>query len=117
MTTNFRKKYCLEDRRKEAVQILQKYPDRIPIIVEEDKNSDIKLDKRKFLVPRDFTLGQFIFILRKRITTITPEKSLFVFINNILPPNSYKINTLYDNYKENDLFLYFVVSTENTFGR
>ena len=35
----FKKKYGLEKRKEESKKILEKYPERIPVIVEKDKKS------------------------------------------------------------------------------
>jgi GABA(A) receptor-associated protein len=114
-STNFRKKYSLEQRHAEAVRIIERYPERVPIIVEEDKSSNIKLDKRKFLVPTNFTLGQFIYILKKRIE-LKPEQSIFIFIGQTLPEISANIGDLYNKNKEEDLFLYFLLAEQDSFG-
>ena len=99
----------------EAERILAKYPDRIPIICQRsDKNVPI-IDKEKYLVPKDLTLGQFIYVIRKRIK-LTPEKAIYVFINNKLFPTSSLINILYERNKSSDKFLYVSYSSENTFG-
>ena len=64
----FQKKYTFQHRLKEATSILKKYDDRVPIIVEKNINSDVPdLDKHKYLVPKDVTFGQFIYVLRRRI--------------------------------------------------
>jgi GABA(A) receptor-associated protein len=106
------------DRYNESKRIIDKYPDKIPIICEKDKkyNSDCpNIDKNKYLVPTDLTLGQFIYIIRKRIN-IPSEKALFVFVNGTIQPNSRFISSLYYNYKCEDGFLYITYSFENTFG-
>ncbi|KAE8991197.1 hypothetical protein PF005_g22658 [Phytophthora fragariae] len=62
------------------------YSDRIPVICEKADPSDIPdIDKKKFLVPVDLTVGQFVYVTRKRIK-LSPEKAIFIFINNVLPP-------------------------------
>ena len=44
-----------------------RYPDRIPVICEKDPRSDIPpVDKRKYLIPMDLTVGQFVYVIRKR---------------------------------------------------
>ena len=43
------------------------------------------IDKNKFLVPKDLTLGQFVYVIRKRMK-LPPEKAIFVFIKKCLPP-------------------------------
>lgn len=113
---DFRNQYSLEQRTSAAVSIKEKYPDRIPVIVEKQVGSSIPdIDKRKFLIPFDFTIGQFLHIIRKRIK-MPPEQALFIFINNTLPPNSSLIHQVYREYKAEDQFLYMMYSGENTFG-
>ena len=107
-------------RKEEASRILSKYPDRIPIIIErsEDCSSDIPVvDKKKYLVPNDITTGQFTYIIRKRIE-LEPEKAIFLFAGEdfTIPPSSSLISEIYNNFKDEDGFLYFTYSGENTFG-
>lgn len=63
----------------------QKYPNRIPVICEKVEKSDIpSIDKKKYLVPAELTVGQFVFVVRKRIK-LSPEKAIFIFVNDVLP--------------------------------
>lgn len=39
----------------------------------------------RYLVPADLTVGQFVYVVRKRIK-LSAEKAIFVFVNNTLPP-------------------------------
>ena len=39
----------------------------------------------RYLVPVNFTVGQFVYLIRMRIK-LAPEKAIFVFVNNVLPP-------------------------------
>ena len=74
------------------------------------------MDKAKYLVPRDITIGQFIYIIRKRIN-ISKEEALFMFTENgTIPPSSALLSNLYMTNKDEDGFLYIVYSGENTFG-
>ena len=107
-------------RKEEASRILSKYPNRIPIIIErsEECSNDIPVvDKKKYLVPNDITTGQFTYIIRKRIE-LEPEKAIFLFAGEdyTIPPSSSLISEIYNNYKDEDGFLYFTYSGENTFG-
>ena len=48
-----------EKRRAEGEKIRRKYPDRVPVIVEKAPKARIgDLDKKKYLVPSDLTVGQ-----------------------------------------------------------
>lgn len=112
----FKERNDLASREKESARIRVKYPERIPVIVEKSKGSDIpQIDKCKYLVPSDLTVGQFIYVLRKRIK-LTPEKALFIFINNTLPATSDLLSTIYTEHKDPDGFLYVSYQGESTFG-
>lgn len=117
MNSEFKKSIPFETRKLEAERILSKYPDRIPCILERARNSTLKQsDKKKFLVPNNLTIGQFIYIIRKRIKLASHE-AIFLFINgNILVPTSSVLESIYNDYKCDDLFLYFIYTNENTFG-
>ena len=103
--SNFKQLKSFEKRKNESKHIRQKYPDRIPIICERGKDNNIKdIDKNKYLVPSDLTVGQFIYIIRKRIK-MKAEKSLFLFINNKIPPTSKTILSMYEENKDEDGFI------------
>ena len=103
-------------RKLESTKIITKYPERIPVIVEKNKNSDIvNIDKNKYLVPKDLTIGQLVYVIRKRIK-MPPEMGLFIFIQNTIPPQYELVSTIYEMYKDTDGFLYVTYSGENTFG-
>lgn len=93
-----------------------KYPDRIPVIVEKAAKSDVPdLDKKKYLVPEDLTVGQFVYVIRKRVK-LSAEKAIFVFVDNALPPTAALMSDVYKEHKDEDGFLYIQYSGENTFG-
>ena len=118
ITHNFQRKYTFEERVKESKSILEKYPDRVPIIVEIAENSKkkLKLDKKKYLVPKDLFTGEFLYICRKRLK-IGPQEALFIFTtNNVILSSSKRISDLYEEYKNKCGFVYLTLATENTFG-
>lgn len=130
----FKAEYPFNVRKNECDRICQKYIDRIPVIVEKQgldststsnessnnvsKSNEVPaLDKRKYLVPQSLTIGQFVYIIRKRID-LPPERAIFVFVNNgILPNTSSLMSQLYLEYKDADGFLYINYAGENTFGQ
>jgi GABA(A) receptor-associated protein len=108
--------FKIEQRKSEAEKIRQKYPDRIPVVVERVPNSQIpEIDKRKFLVPNDISVAQFMWIIRKRIQ-LPSEKAIFLFVNKTIPQSSATMGQIYSNFKDEDGFLYISYSGENTFG-
>merc|ERR1739838_318068 len=105
-----------DKRKKEADRIIKKYPERIPVICEKASQSDISdIDKKKYLVPSDLTVGQFVYVIRKRIK-LEPEKAIFIFVNNTLPSTAAVMSALYEEQRDADGFLYIAYSGENTFG-
>ena len=65
------------------------------VIVEKAPKARVgDLDKKKYLVPSDLTVGQFYFLIRKRIH-LRPEDALFFFVNNVIPPTSATMGSLY----------------------
>ncbi|KAG5578889.1 hypothetical protein H5410_049516 [Solanum commersonii] len=188
--SSFKSEHPLERRQAEAARIREKYPDRIPVIVEKAERSDIPdIDKKKvlmwllyflsydvtdgslfytfvksngisevfswvadhlfkiwyaaiedialnlffkyqpihvqqpfvtlrvegYLVPADLTVGQFVYVVRKRIK-LSAEKAIFIFVKNILPPTAAMMSAIYEEHKDEDGFLYMTYSGENTFG-
>ena len=67
------------------------------------------------MVPADLTVGQFHYVIRKRIS-LAPEKALFLFTDGIIPPNHSLMSTVYEERKDGDGFLYVQYSGESTFG-
>jgi GABA(A) receptor-associated protein len=113
---NFKKKYTIEERKSESDRVLKKFPDRIPIICEKNKKcSAPEIDKNKYLVPNDLTIGQFIYVIRKRMF-LRSEQSLFIFINGKIFGNATMICSIYEQNKDEDGFLYISYANENTFG-
>jgi GABA(A) receptor-associated protein len=112
---NFQKNNTFDKRQTECLRIKEKYPDRIPIICEVlDKH--IILDKNKYLVPNEITIGQFVYIIRKRIK-LSPDKAIYFFTERAtLPPTSSLLSNVYKEYSNCDGFLYLGVTSESTFG-
>jgi len=85
--------------------------------VERAPKSDVPdIERKKFLAPADISVQKFIAEIRKHIK-ISPEKAIFIFVgNNIMPQPAAVMNNLYDQFKDEDGFLYVLYSGENTFG-
>ena len=133
MRSKFKDEHPFEKRKAEAERIRQKYADRIPVclssklvslsalsytflstsnsaflqvICEKVEKSDIAtIDKKKYLVPSDLTVGQFVYVIRKRIK-LSPEKAIFIFVDEVLPPTAALMSSIYEEHKDEDGFLY-----------
>jgi GABA(A) receptor-associated protein len=98
-------------------QLLCKYPDKIPCIVNFGKTlmKKYKLKQLKFLTPYDMTLGQLAYVVRQRIK-IDSSDAMFLFIENKIPNVAKYMFELYESYKTRDGFLYVVCDIEAAFG-
>lgn len=117
MSIQFKKEFPLEKRLSESKRILEKYDSRIPVIVTAFKSCKLPpIDKNKYLVPYDLTVGQFLHVIRKRIK-LDAYQSIFMYVNDKnLPPTSATMISLYNEHKDKDGFLYMSYCGENTFG-
>lgn len=115
--TKFKAQSTEGERIEEAKRILEKYPDRVPVIVEkcEDKSDIQPLDKVKYLCPKELSVGQFMYVIRKRLK-LSPEQAIFLFVNGNVPSVSSSMSTIYEEYKDDDGFLYMTYSGEHVFG-
>lgn len=115
----YKERRSFDERCTESRKILQKYKDRIPIICERHaKRSDTlpEVDKHKYLVPRDLTVGQFCYVLRKRMK-LTADQAVFVFTEGgSLPPAGHPLQCIYESHHDLDGFLYLRYAGESTFG-
>lgn len=112
----FKRANSIEKRIKEASRVLEKFPDRIPVICEPSaKSNHLKMDKIKFLVPKDLTISHFIMIVRGRLK-LDASVALFFVVGDIVAASTSTLNDLYYNHADADGFLYLTFSEENTFG-
>lgn len=111
----FRKKNQ-NDLMTEYNNIRQKYPDRIPVLVDRARKEDPKLDKNKYLCPTDLTLGQFVNVIRKRLK-VGPEQALYFFVGrNTLVPLGHCMTQVFAEHAV-DGFLEIKYCKESTFGQ
>lgn len=85
------------------------------VICEKVEKSDIAtIDKKKYLVPADLTVGQFVYVIRKRIK-LSPEKAIFIFVDEVLPPTAALMSSIYEEHKDEDGFLYITYGSPSPF--
>ena len=113
---SFKKSYTTEERTSESSKIIEKYPMRIPIIVEKASGCQLKdIQKNKYLAPRDMAMCQFVFTVRKKIN-LEASEAIFLMVNGQLVQSSILLSEIYENHKDEDGFLYMIYTSENTFG-
>ncbi len=103
---------------KERVKIAEKHmldnPKKYPVLlVNNMKNKEFK--KIKFLVPKSFSAGKFIKLIKK-FGAFRPEESIFLSVNQKILNTRILIGELYDKHKSEDKFLYLKVDEIQAFG-
>jgi GABA(A) receptor-associated protein len=114
----FKSEYTYRERCEESEKMSKRYPDKIPVICEMSPSADVKLKltRMKYLVPRDLTIGQLAYVIRKRFE-LPPEKAMFIMVNNkVVPPTAALVSDIYNKHKDLDNFLYTEIHFENFFG-
>ncbi|KAI3819185.1 hypothetical protein L1987_13010 [Smallanthus sonchifolius] len=66
-STAFKDTFSFEERCQESQDIIARYPDRLPVVVERYTKTDLpEMEKKKYLVPRDMLVAGFI-CLKERL--------------------------------------------------
>ncbi|XP_057664839.1 microtubule-associated proteins 1A/1B light chain 3C-like [Diorhabda carinulata] len=108
----------VEVRREEVLAIKNRFPTKIPIIVQRyHKETQLPpLDKAKFLVPQDITMSQFQIIIRNRIR-LNPQQALYILVNNkSMTSLTLTISQVYAEHANANGFLYITYASQEVFG-
>mmetsp|Transcript_2563 Transcript_2563/g.7632 ORF Transcript_2563/g.7632 Transcript_2563/m.7632 type:complete len:128 (-) Transcript_2563:328-711(-) len=111
-----------EKRVVEARRILEKYPDRIPVICERAARSTLPdIEKKKFLVPGTMLCGEFKYVIHKHLSqnvasALGADQTIYLFASGSSPRTGALLSEVYDQHKASDGFLYLTYSAENTLG-
>ncbi|RXI09593.1 hypothetical protein DVH24_036057 [Malus domestica] len=114
-TKTFKDEFKFDQRIEESRDMVTKYPDRVPVIVESTRGAIFLRWKEKIPCPRDMSVGQFIYVLSSRLH-LAPGTALFVFVKDTMPQTASLMDSVYESFKDVDGFLYLCYSTEKTFG-
>ena len=110
-----------EDRKKRSNSLLLKYKDKFPVILEKSSRDKYlpNIDKSKLLVSQEMTVATVLQLLKKNLQ-INENTAIYIMIadkdKQVMLSGSQSISYLYDNYKNEDGFLYLEYCTENVFG-
>ena len=99
--------------RESALAMIQKYPNRVPIKVLTD--GDMSLQRTKFLVPLDLTLGSLLIVIRKFLSKVENYEALYIFVGGRLYPNNFTLSKIWQD-QEAKYFLTIIIAKESTFG-
>ena len=118
MEFQFKKEILADKRKEQCKKLLNKNPNRIPIILEKDPKCKIDgIKKTKFLIQKDFTVNHFSKIVRA-LMTIPEEEALFFTAKGKYTITGQKLmGQIYKEFKDKeDGFLYIGYTTEIVYG-
>mmetsp|Transcript_22373 Transcript_22373/g.21558 ORF Transcript_22373/g.21558 Transcript_22373/m.21558 type:complete len:123 (+) Transcript_22373:24-392(+) len=104
----FKQEITFEKRCLESAKIVEKYGERIPVVIEKSDSEENlpDLEQTKYLIPTDFSFQQFLQIIRERLK-LDKNTALFIFFgDNKLKQSSKNIKQIYEECKDEDGFLY-----------
>ena len=113
----FKEENSLEKRSAESQKIVNKWPGRIPIIMEKAATSRLpELAKSKFLCPSEYSVQQFLGCIRKK-TDLPRDTALFIFVNGRdLVSGETSMSAVYEQKRDEDGFLYILFSDQEVMG-
>lgn len=106
------------EAKRELDVLRSKFPNHVPIVVSsKDKDLLQCMTKKKLLVGSDVTMGQLLYILRKKLNKVRSTESVFLFINDKLVPGSMLLQEIYQMERDETTgMLHVSLCKENTFG-
>ncbi|XP_056295483.1 microtubule-associated proteins 1A/1B light chain 3C [Pseudoliparis swirei] len=114
----FKQRKCLETRKDEVCTIRTKFPNKLPVIVERyirEKTLPL-LDKTKFLVPFELTLGQFLCLLRNKFSLESTQALFLLVAEKSMSCMSSSMGEVYSHHSDTDGFLYITYASQEVFG-
>ncbi|XP_026878527.1 microtubule-associated proteins 1A/1B light chain 3C [Electrophorus electricus] len=114
----FKQRKCLATRKDEVCTIRSKFPNKLPVIVEryvQEKQLPL-LDKTKFLVPQELTMGQFLCLLRSKIALEATQALYLLISGKNMCSMTASMAEVYAQHRDADGFLYMSYASQDMFG-
>ena len=112
----YKESRALHDRCSESRTMLNRFTDRLPVIIEPRDTNTPRIDKRKYRAPKELMTSQLIYVVRRRLKLRAEEAVFFFHGNRTLVSPSATVADVYSRYADDDGFLYLTYSMENTLG-
>ena len=114
MKINFKKNLSFCKRLQLYKKIVENNENLLPIIIQVYKKCKLKLNKEKWLIDPEITISELLIKLREQ-TNVEINETIFIFnVEKKLLSTMDNMKDVYKNYKDDDGFLYLIISLENT---
>jgi GABA(A) receptor-associated protein len=114
--------YTYGERASDVQRVRMKHPTMCPLYIQKARTCTLPdLEKNKYLVPMDSTVGYLVYIIRKKLN-LSPSEAIYLSVakhgkvGGVMPSVSMQLQDLYEKEKDDDGFLYVVYQSENVFG-
>ncbi|XP_067399932.1 microtubule-associated proteins 1A/1B light chain 3C-like [Emydura macquarii macquarii] len=115
----FKQRKCFATRKHEVAAIRSKFPSKLPVILERYTKEKVlpALDRTKFLVPQELSMGQFVTIIRSRMS-LSSTQSFYLLVDGSrsLVSMSLTMAEVYTLNRDEDGFLYMTYASQEMFG-
>ncbi|XP_073959481.1 uncharacterized protein isoform X2 [Choristoneura fumiferana] len=104
--------------KKEVEALRHRFPNKVPIYVERfSKEKEVPaLSRKKFLVPQELTMSQFLFIIKTKMK-LKSSQALYLLVNErILASHSMTMAQAYEQFRGDDGFLRITYAAQQVFG-
>jgi hypothetical protein len=108
----------MDDPLRQVHVAMANHPTRVPVWIEraEGETSVDELDRHKYLIEKDMTMAQVVYIIRNRIK-LDSKHALFIFVGKgVLPANTATVGQTYKEHAGEDYMLHVKYRLEKTFG-
>jgi len=119
-----KKEFTFEEKNQMKIEtntIINKHPNHIPILIRIDSNV-LKIEKYKYLVIGDITVGDYLNIIKKKLLNINKSDKLIIYVSKLdgskisIDSFSKTLNDFYNLHKDSESnLLIFSVSRQTTF--
>ena len=114
--------FYVDDRRREAQQLLKSNPRMVPTILEattpalQAQLTQNKYCSPRFLIPTMYTFHEFTQVLRRRLLLDPSDAVVLMVGGNVIPEMEQTMGKVYEKHKSEDLFLYVSYTREVVYG-
>jgi hypothetical protein len=117
---HYQKDKSFDERKKESKIAMEKHPNNVPVYV---MSKSINIKKSKYLIPKNMSVLRLVSTLRTK-HELKGHEAMYLYFENskspnkqlILPVTSRVMFEAYEDYADEDGFLYAFIEREATFG-
>ena len=113
----FKMTNSFENRKAESKRVREKYPDKIPVIIEKSDSTTLgDIKKHKYLFQKELTMAQILLYVREQLNVQQTDTIILYVANKYIPLNSELLSQVYEKYADKDGFMYITYTKQEAYG-